>query len=59
MRTKKGGIPSGTTIIINQEVRNYVPERPTTNMFAYYADMPPTQPHYKLVSTSGQGHVVE
>ena len=56
MRTKKGGIPSGTTTIINQGASNYVLERPTTNMFAYYAYMLPVQPHYELVSTSGQGH---
>ena len=56
IRTKKGGISSGTTTIVNQEASNYVPERLTTNMFAYYAYMPPGQPHYQLVSTSGQGH---
>ena len=56
MRTKEGGIPSGTTMIINQGASNYVPERPTTNMFAYYAYVLLTQPHYELVSTSGQGH---
>ena len=56
MRTKEGGIPSGTTTIINQGASNYAPERPTTNMFTYYAYMSLVQPHYKLVSTSGQGY---
>ena len=55
MRTKKGGIPSGTTTIINQGASNHVPERPTTNMFTYYAYMPPRQPDYQLVSSSSQG----
>ena len=56
MRTKKGGILSETTTIVNQGASNHLPERPTTNMFAYYAYVPPKQPHYQLVSTSGQGH---
>ena len=56
MKTKEEGIPSGTTTIVNQGASNHIPERPTTNMFAYYAYMPPGQPHYQLVSTSGQGH---
>ena len=56
MRTKEGGIPSDTTAIINQGASNYALKRPTTNMFAYYAYVPPAQSHYKLVSTSGQGH---
>ena len=55
MRTKKGGIPLGTTTIINQGASNHVPERPTTNMFTYYAYMPPRQPDYQLVSSSSQG----
>ena len=55
MRTKKGGILSGTTTIINQGASNHVPERPTTNMFTYYAYMPPRQPDYQLVSSSSQG----
>ena len=55
MRTKEGGIPSGTTTIINLGASNHVPERPTTNMFTYYAYMPPRQPGYQLVSTSSQG----
>ena len=37
MRTKEGGIPSGTTTIINQGASNHVPERPTTNILTYYA----------------------
>ena len=52
MRTKKGGIPSGTTTIINQGASNYTLERPTTNIFTYYAYMPPRQLGYQLVSTS-------
>ena len=55
MRTKKGGIPLGTTTIINQGASNHVPERLTTNMFTYYAYMPPRQPDYQLVSSSSQG----
>ena len=55
MRTKKGGIPSGTTTIINQGASNHVPERPTTNMFVYYTYVPPRQSGYQLVSTSSQG----
>ena len=55
MRTKEEGIPLGTTTIINQGASNYVPERPTTNMFAYYAYMPPRQPGYQLVSSGSQG----
>ena len=55
MRTKEGGIPSDTTTIIKQGASNYVPERPTTNMFTYYAYILPRQPGYQLVSTSSQG----
>ena len=55
MRTKEGGILLGTTTIVNQGASNYVPERPTTNMFTYYAYMPPRQPDYQLVSSSSQG----
>ena len=54
MRTKEEGIPLGTTTIINQGASNYILGRPTTNMFAYYAYVPPVQPYYKLVSTSSQ-----
>ena len=36
MRTKEEGIPSETTIIINQGASNYTLERPTTNIFVYY-----------------------
>ena len=36
MRTKKGEISFRITTIINQEVSNYLLERPTTNIFAYY-----------------------
>ena len=49
MRTKDRGIPLGTTIIVNQGASNHVPERPTTNMFAYYTYIPPEQLHYQLV----------
>ena len=56
MRTKEGEILSSTTTIINQGASNHLLERPTTNMFAYYAYLPPAQLHYHTVSTSGQGH---
>ena len=46
MRTKEEGIPSGTTTIVNQEASNHIPERPATNMFAYYAYVSPEQPYY-------------
>ena len=46
MRTKEEGIPSGTTTIVNQGASNHIPERPATNMFAYYAYVPPEQPYY-------------
>ena len=46
MRTKEEGIPSGTTTIVNQGASNHILERPTTNMFTYYAYMSPGQPHY-------------
>ena len=46
MRTKEEGIPSGTTTIVNQEASNHIPERPATNMFAYYTYVLPEQPYY-------------
>ena len=55
MRTKKEGIPSGTTTIINQGVSNHVPGRPSTNPLSYYAYITPRQPGYQLVSSSSQG----
>ena len=55
MRTKKGGIPSGTTTIINQEASNYIPGRPPANPLSYYTYVAPRQPGYQLVSSSSQG----
>ena len=52
MRTKKEGIPSGTTTIINQGASNHVPGRPPANPLSYYAYVAPRQPGYQLVSSS-------
>ena len=55
MRTKEGGIPSGTTTIINQGASNHIPGRPPANPLSYYAYVAPRQPGYQLVSSSSQG----
>ena len=55
MRTKKGGISSGTTTIINQGASNHVPGRPPANPLSYYVYIAPRQPGYQLVSSSSQG----
>ena len=55
MRTKEGGIPSGTTTIINQGASNHIPGRLPANPLSYYAYVAPRQPNYQLVSSSSQG----
>ena len=55
IRIKKGGIPSGTTTIINQGASNHVPERLPANPLSYYTYVAPRQPGYQLVSSSSQG----
>ena len=55
MRTKEGGIPSGTTTIINQGASNHIPGRLPANPLSYYAYIAPRQPGYQLVSSSSQG----
>ena len=55
MRTKEGGIPLGTTTIINQGTSNHIPERPPANPLSYYTYVVPRQPGYQLVSSSSQG----
>ena len=55
MRTKEGGIPSGTTTIINQGASNHIPGRPPANPLSYYTYVAPRQPGYQLVSSSSQG----
>ena len=52
MRTKKGGIPLGTTTIINQGASNYIPERLPANSLSYYTYIALRQPGYQLVSSS-------
>ena len=55
MRTKEGGIPSGTTTIINQGASNHILGRPPANPLSYYTYIAPRQPGYQLVSSSSQG----
>ena len=52
MKNHKEGVFSDTTTIINQGASKYVLERPTTNMFVYYAYMLLKDLSYQLVSTS-------
>ena len=55
MQTKEGGIPSGTTTIINQEASNHILGRLPANPLSYYTYIAPRQPGYQLVSSSSQG----